>query len=135
LRHFLARNSEHPEHHDWLLANCFAQSEALLQGRPFDADSADPLANHRAMPGSRPSSTILLDALDPRSLGALIALYEHKVFCQGMIWQLNPFDQWGVELGKTLGESVHRALVGADPGTVSPVTRRLIETVKRQQLD
>jgi len=131
----LERSAEYPDHHDWLVANCLAQSEALLQGRRLDESSGDALAQHRAMPGNRPSSTILLDALDPASLGALIALYEHKVFCQGMIWELNPFDQWGVELGKTLGESVHRALGGGEAGAVSPVTRRLIEVVKRQQMD
>ncbi|NJN50573.1 MAG: glucose-6-phosphate isomerase [Gammaproteobacteria bacterium] len=118
-------------HHDWLLANCLAQSEALLQGR--STVSSDPLANHRAMPGNRGSTTILLDALTPKHLGALIALYEHKVYCQGMIWDINSFDQWGVELGKTIGETLFAALGGKPITGVSPATLALIDTIKRRR--
>ncbi|HEV8260166.1 MAG TPA: glucose-6-phosphate isomerase [Burkholderiales bacterium] len=107
-----------PEHHDILLANCIAQSEALLRGknadearaelkaRGIEADEAERLVPHRTFPGNRPSNTIVLRQLDPRSLGALIALYEHKVFAQGAIWNINSFDQWGVELGKQLANAV-----------------------------
>jgi len=107
-----------PEHHDILLANCIAQSEALLRGknadevraelkaRGIEGDEAERLVAHRTFPGNRPSNTIVLRQLDPRSLGALIALYEHKVFAQGAIWNINSFDQWGVELGKQLAIDV-----------------------------
>lgn len=91
-------------HHDILIANCFAQTEALMNG------SQAPGAPHRTFDGNRPSNTILLEKLDPRSLGALIALYEHKVFVQGVIWNVNSFDQWGVELGKRLAASIEGEL-------------------------
>ena len=98
------------DHHDWLLANCLAQSKAMLQGRAADG----PLAEHRSVPGGHPSTTVLLDELNPRSLGALLALYEHKVFCLGAIWQINAFDQWGVELGKELAGPIHDALASGE---------------------
>lgn len=88
-----------PAHHRVLLANMIAQSEALMKGAP----GAD---RHHDYPGNRPSTTILLDQLSPRILGMLIAAYEHKVFCQAVIWQINPFDQWGVELGKQLANRI-----------------------------
>ena len=94
------------DHHDWLLANCLAQSKAMLEGRAADGPSAD----HRSVPGGHPSTTLLLDELSPRSLGALLALYEHKVFCLGVLWQINAFDQWGVELGKELAGPIHDEL-------------------------
>lgn len=118
------------EHHTWLTANCLAQSEALLQGSSPPA--SDALAAHRAMTGSRGSTTILLDRLSPATLGALIALYEHKVYCQGMIWGINPFDQWGVELGKTIGETLFRAIKGGPVNTLSTLTRQLLEKFKRR---
>ena len=80
-----------------LLANGVAQSQALMQGR---AGADEP---HRDFPGNRPSTTLLLERLTPRSLGALLALYEHRVFTSGAVWGIDSFDQWGVELGKTLG--------------------------------
>ena len=94
------------DHHDWLIANCLAQSKAMLEGRAADG----PLAEHRSVPGGHPSTTLLLDELNPRSLGAVLALYEHKVFCLGAIWQINAFDQWGVELGKELAGPIHDEL-------------------------
>lgn len=101
------------DHHDWLLANCLAQSKAMLEGRAGEG----PLAEHRSVPGGHPSTTLLLDELSPRSLGALLALYEHKVFCLGAIWQINAFDQWGVELGKELAEPIYDELAsGEDRG-------------------
>ncbi len=118
-------------HHDWLLANCLAQAEALVRGR--EVAGADPLAPHRSMPGNRGSTTLLLDSLSPYSMGALLALYEHKVYCQGMIWGINPFDQWGVELGKTIGESLHASLAGQAAADSTAVTQRLIEVIKRKR--
>ncbi len=112
---------EHPliDHHAKLLANCFAQSEALMLGRTLDeakkvagADKPE-LAPHLVFPGNRPTSTLLVDALTARSLGALIALYEHKVLVQASVWDINPFDQWGVELGKILGKVVEADLTAA----------------------
>lgn len=97
-------------HHDLLAANLFAQSEALAFGKPAAAVAAEGVADeliaHRTFPGNRPSSTLLLDELTPRTLGALIALYEHKVFTQGVLWDINSFDQWGVELGKVLASRI-----------------------------
>jgi glucose-6-phosphate isomerase len=101
-------------HHDLLVANCFAQGEALMRGRSkeqaeainrglgLSAEEAARLAPHKSFSGSRPSSTFLYEKLTPAMLGRLIALYEHKVFVEAAIWDINPFDQWGVELGKEL---------------------------------
>jgi glucose-6-phosphate isomerase len=121
----------YPEHHQWLLSNCLAQSEALLVGRKVTSGDAG-LAAQRSMPGNRPSTTILLDALTPRSLGTLLALYEHKTFCQGIIWQINSFDQWGVELGKVLAESIHPELGGGRRQQHDPSTAGLIELLQHQ---
>jgi glucose-6-phosphate isomerase len=104
-----------------LLANCFAQSAALafgktaeearseLNGTMPEAELAS-LLPHKVFAGNQPSSTLLLPRLDPQTLGALIALYEHKVFVQGVIWGLNSFDQWGVELGKAVASSILPAI-------------------------
>ncbi len=93
-------------HHDQLMANMLAQGEALAFGKPAEQVAAEgvgpDLVPHRTFPGNRPSSTILADRLTPAVLGALVALYEHSVYTQGVIWGINPFDQWGVELGKVL---------------------------------
>jgi glucose-6-phosphate isomerase len=114
-----------PGHQEALLANCFAQSEALMRGKTEQEVSAElqaqglaperiaALTPHRAFPGNRPSNTLLLQALTPASLGALIALYEHKVFVQGVIWGVNSFDQWGVELGKVLARAIQNELMTA----------------------
>ncbi|XUW89859.1 glucose-6-phosphate isomerase [Burkholderia sp. M6-3] len=112
---------EHPlvSHHPKLLANCFAQSEALMLGRTLEEAKkvAGPdkpeLAPHLVFPGNRPTTTLLVEALTARSLGALIALYEHKVLVQASVWNINPFDQWGVELGKILGKVVEADLTAA----------------------
>ncbi|TKC87320.1 glucose-6-phosphate isomerase [Trinickia terrae] len=101
----------HDVHHDILLANCFAQTEALMNGSP---SASEP---HRNFDGNRPTNTICLDKLDPASLGALLALYEHKVFVQGAIWGINSFDQWGVELGKRLAVTIEDEI--AQPGEVT----------------
>lgn len=113
-------------HHAMLASNCFGQTQALMQGKTFDECLADlsgkgldeatqrSLATHKTMPGNKPSNTLLFDQLDPKTLGALVALYEHKVFVQGAIWGLNSFDQWGVELGKVLGNQVLDKLVNPE---------------------
>ena len=99
-----------------LLANAFAQTEALMRGRTHGevTDATEALKPHRSFPGNRPSTTIVLDAVTPESLGMLIALYEHKVFVQGLIWGIDSFDQWGVELGKELATGLLPALRGAE---------------------
>ncbi|HEY3539804.1 MAG TPA: glucose-6-phosphate isomerase [Casimicrobiaceae bacterium] len=127
---------EHPlaSHHPKLLANCFAQSEALMLGRTVEearkvaGPDKPELVPHLVFPGNRPSTTLLVDALTPHSLGALIALYEHKVLVQATIWNINPFDQWGVELGKILGKVVEADLVAAqfDPSKHDSSTSALI---------
>src|ERR1017187_8667250 len=97
-------------HHDILLANVFAQAEALAFGKTtqeVEADGTPPwLAPHKTFEGNRPSNTILLERLTPAALGKLVALYEHSVFTQGTIWQIDSFDQWGVELGKVLAQRI-----------------------------
>jgi glucose-6-phosphate isomerase len=131
-----------PGHHDMLVANCLAQGEALLRGKTADevraelaargmaGEALDKLVPHRVFPGNRPSNTLVMDRLDPRTLGALIALYEHKVFVQGAVWNVNSFDQWGVELGKQLAGSVLEDLkAGKAGGAHDPSTRRLIQHV------
>jgi glucose-6-phosphate isomerase len=115
------------EHHAMLLSNFFAQTEALARGLSADEVSAAmrtqgladaeirKLVPHRTFEGDRPSTSILLDELTPHALGALIALYEHKVFVQSVIWDINPFDQWGVELGKTLAGRILPELGAGGP--------------------
>ena len=97
-------------HHDILLANVFAQTEALAFGKTPEQVKAegtpDWLVPHRVFEGNRPSNTIMAEELDPKTLGKLVALYEHSVFTQGAIWQIDSFDQWGVELGKVLAQKI-----------------------------
>jgi glucose-6-phosphate isomerase len=115
---------------DALLANALAQAEALMRGsRP---QAGDPLAAHRECPGNRPSNTILLDALTPARLGALLALYEHKTAVLGWLWRINSFDQWGVELGKTLAAEIEPlfASTEAAPERLSLPSRRLLERLR-----
>ena len=109
-----------------LLANAIAQAEALMVGRP-PAETTDP---QRAFPGNRPSSFILMERLEPETLGALIALYEHKTFVEGVLWGINSFDQWGVELGKTLATRVLGELEGGPAGAHDPSTAALIARLK-----
>ena len=103
---------DHPEQHVWLLANCLSQGQALYQGQPLDPLRQDPLAPHKFLPGKHPSTTLLLSELTPEALGELLALYEHKVMCLGILLDINAWDQWGVELGKTLARQIHQNLVG-----------------------
>ena len=105
-------------HHDILMANVFAQAEALAFGKT-EAEvkaegTADWLVPHRLFEGNRPSNTIMMDSLTPAALGKLVALYEHNVFTQGIIWQIDNFDQWGVELGKVLAQRIVAQLESAE---------------------
>jgi glucose-6-phosphate isomerase len=107
-------------HHDILLANVFAQAEALAFGKTADQVRSEGtpewLVPHRVFEGNRPSNVILADELTPEVLGKLVALYEHSVFVQGTIWRVNSFDQWGVELGKALAQKIIPELEGpAEP--------------------
>ncbi|MEJ2438708.1 MAG: glucose-6-phosphate isomerase [Gammaproteobacteria bacterium] len=107
-----------PKHHDILMANVFAQAEAFMRGKTesevrqelqaqgLEADALEALLPYKVFTGNRPSNLILFRTLDPRTLGRLIALYEHKYFVQGIVWNINSFDQWGVELGKQLAKTV-----------------------------
>ena len=135
-----------PGHHDALLANCFAQSEAFMTGKTGDEVRADlaaqklsateieELVPHKTFPGNRPSNTILMDQLTPLTLGALIALYEHKTFVQGVIWDVNSFDQWGVELGKVLAKNIQAELQGEiQPARHDSSTNGLIIMAKAAQ--
>jgi glucose-6-phosphate isomerase len=109
--------------HGLLMANLFAQSEALAFGKTADEVAAEgtapALVPHRVFEGNRPSNTILAERLTPRTLGTLIALYEHSVFTQGTIWGIDSFDQWGVELGKALAQ---RLLPELDPARDAPLS-------------
>lgn len=116
---FARPNHPHLEHHDLLMANLFAQAEALAFGKTRDEVVAEGVPDHqiehRVFPGNRPSTVVLADRLTPRVLGELVALYEHKVFVQGCVWGINSFDQWGVELGKALATRIGPELVGDGP--------------------
>jgi glucose-6-phosphate isomerase len=107
------------DHHDLLMANFFAQTEALALGKTAEEVRADGVKDfqvpHRTFEGNHPTNTILLDKLTPATLGKLVALYEHKVFVQGTVWQINSFDQWGVELGKVLANRIVPELESATP--------------------
>ena len=127
----LACNSRHPvgDHHDKLAANCLAQTQALMNGKTasearreleeagLKADGLERLLPYKVFEGNRPTNTLLFETLDPRTLGSLIALYEHKIFVQGVIWNVFSFDQWGVELGKQLAGRILPELGEAGPAT------------------
>jgi glucose-6-phosphate isomerase len=134
------------DHHKLLLANYFAQTEALMKGRTaaearaelegqgFKADKLEALLPHKVFPGNRPTNSFLYQRLDPHTLGRLIALYEHKIFVQGAIWNVNSFDQWGVELGKKLASVILPELDG--PGDIAShdgSTNTLINEFKRRR--
>ena len=139
-------NSQKPlgEHHEILLSNFLAQTEALMNGRTdaeaqaalesagVSGDSLKALLPHTVFAGNRPTTSILIERLDPYALGMLIALYEHKVFIQGIIWGINSFDQWGVELGKQLANTILPELKdGASPGDHDVSTQGLIDHIKK----
>ncbi|MCG8428784.1 MAG: glucose-6-phosphate isomerase [Chromatiales bacterium] len=134
-------HNELADQHEKLLANCFAQTEALMKGRTaeeakvelqsqgLNEEAIATLLPHKVFPGNRPTNTILIDKLTPRRLGALIALYEHKIFVQGVVWGVNSYDQWGVELGKQLAgvilpELKEEAETGSHDGSTTGLITR-----------
>jgi len=131
--------------HRLLAANCLAQSEALLRGRSLaearalmqakglEGDALERQARHRVFPGNRPSTTLIYPQLTPFTLGQIIALYEHRVFVEGVILGINSFDQWGVELGKELATALGPMLEGADASAKDGSTRALIAFLRAQR--
>ena len=115
-------DAPYPQNHRALQANLLAQTEAFANGQSSD----DP---HRAYAGGRPTTTLLLDALTPHSFGALLALYEHSVYLQSLVWGINAFDQFGVELGKQVANRLLPALEGQAQAE-DPVTRALLEQLR-----
>ncbi|WP_288939520.1 glucose-6-phosphate isomerase [uncultured Roseovarius sp.] len=134
-------------HHRLLVANCLAQSEALMCGRSmdqarelmakagFEGDELERQAAHRAFPGNRPSTTLIYDRLTPRRLGQIVALYEHRVFVEGVILGINSFDQWGVELGKVLATELEPVLSGNSDGAGKDGSTRALVTFVRQHME
>jgi glucose-6-phosphate isomerase len=135
------------DHHRLLLANCFAQTEALMRGKSADdvraelaeqglaGEALERLVPHKVFPGNRPSTTIVYRTLDARTLGMLLAMYEHKVFTMGAIWNINSFDQWGVELGKQLAKRVDADLAAAaDTSGHDGSTNQLINLTRQGRL-
>jgi glucose-6-phosphate isomerase len=127
----------HGAHHDYLMANILAQAEALAFGKTVDEVKAegnpDWLAQHRAFEGNRPSNMIIAEQLTPEMLGKLVALYEHSVFTQGAIWNINSFDQWGVELGKVLAKRIIPELQSATELNHDSSTNALIRLYRKQK--
>jgi glucose-6-phosphate isomerase len=134
----LASHNPIGDHHAKLLANCLAQGEALMRGKTAaearaelevsgqDAATIERLVPHKVFPGNRPSTTLLVDRLTPERLGALIALYEHRIFVQGVVWGVNSFDQWGVELGKQLAGTILQELEGGASAAHDASTAALV---------
>ncbi|MCE9677995.1 glucose-6-phosphate isomerase [Shewanella sp. AS1] len=135
------------EHHQQLASNCFGQTQAMMQGRTYEEALAELshsqlsdeeknlIAKHKVMPGNKPSNTLLMNKLTPGTLGALIALYEHRTFVQGAIWDINSFDQWGVELGKTLGNDVlARLKADSDANELDASSNGLINKFRRASI-
>lgn len=134
-------------HHRLLVANCLAQSEALMCGRSmdqardlmakagFEGDELERQAAHRVFPGNRPSTTLIYDQLTPRRLGQIIALYEHRVFVEGVILGINSFDQWGVELGKVLATQLEPVLSGDSDGAGKDGSTRALVAFVRQHME
>ncbi len=142
--------NESGDHHSILLSNVFAQAEALMKGKTaaevreeleaqgMPADKIDALLNHKVFQGNRPSNMIIVPRFDPKSLGRLIAMYEHKIFVQGVIWNVNSYDQWGVELGKQLAKKILPEIKGNKTVTThDSSTNGLINAVRalREGLD
>ncbi|NTV46439.1 MAG: glucose-6-phosphate isomerase [Chlorobiales bacterium] len=135
------------EHHEILLSNFFAQTEALMKGKTEDearkelqasgmsGEELETLLPHKVFPGNRPTNSILFKKLTPKTLGTLIAMYEHKIFVQGVIWNVNSFDQWGVELGKQLAKVILPELKGnSDVSSHDPSTNGLINYYRKNRL-
>ncbi len=129
---FLVSINNHYQDTDYqkrLFANCLAQSEALMSGNSATTNPGD----YKHVPGNRPSTIIVYDQLTPATLGKLLAIYEHRVFVQASIWDINPFDQWGVELGKQLSEKLLGSAENIQPDEIDPTTRHLLEYFSRKQ--
>ncbi|EAL5963393.1 glucose-6-phosphate isomerase [Campylobacter jejuni] len=138
----LSKKGNLPDHHEILLSNVFAQAEAFMRGKTLEEvqeemakkglkeDQIQKLAPHRVFSGNRPSNILLLDEIHPRSIGSLVALYEHKIFVQGVIWDINSFDQWGVELGKELAKTILSELKGGKIQEHDSSTKHLIQIYK-----
>jgi glucose-6-phosphate isomerase len=138
----IAADHDHPEQQRLLIANCLAQSAALmlgkdagavraeLQAKGFSGDALDSAIPHRVFRGNRPSNTLLLPRLDAYHLGALLALYEHRTFVQSVLWNINAFDQWGVELGKQLAQSVLCAMDQPSSAELDGSTRSLLSRMQ-----
>lgn len=131
-------NASLQQQHELSLANCLAQSRVLAFGNAAIADTVTDSATivseadkYKYYRGNQPSTTLLIDELTPHSLGALVALYEHKVYVMASIWDINPFDQWGVEMGKQMAESVHHAMQQEDSGQFDTSTDQLLQHIKR----
>jgi len=122
-----ASGSELTDHHRWLEANALAQSQAMMLGEGG-------VSSEREVPGDHSTTTLILDRLDAFHLGALLAMHEHKVFCQGVIWSINSFDQWGVEIGKRLANPIYRQLTGADASGQDRSTRFLIDHLRERSV-
>jgi glucose-6-phosphate isomerase len=143
----LTTHTDMPHQHQNLVANCLAQSRTLMVGRSLksanaallqrglDRNEAAKLAPHLVMPGNRPSSIITMKSLNPDTLGALLALYEHRTFCSGQLWRINSFDQWGVELGKEISVDILQRLKASDSSSsaMDAATERLIQLWRSAQ--
>ena len=126
------------DHHAILFANCLSQARAMMAGKTLeearqelldsgmDAMQAEALAPHKLIPGNQPSNIVLMDKLSPGRLGALIAAYEHRTFVQSVIWDIDCFDQWGVELGKQMGNEILPRLKGEAGGATDSATDNLV---------
>ncbi|MBR5494174.1 MAG: glucose-6-phosphate isomerase, partial [Psychrobacter sp.] len=129
-----ATNASLQQQHELSLANCLAQSRVLAFGNAAIADADIQIASdadkYKYYRGNQPSTTLLIDELTPHSLGALIALYEHKVYVMASIWDINPFDQWGVEMGKQMAESVHAAMQQEGDEQFDSSTNQLLQHIK-----
>jgi glucose-6-phosphate isomerase len=141
----LNTHTELKEQHRKLVANCFAQSRTLMVGRSLEEAQADLLsrglseaeatakAPHLTMAGNRPNSVISMDVLSPKNLGALLALYEHRTFCSSQIWGINPFDQWGVEVGKVISSNILEGLSGEGSEKMDASTEELMQRWRQAQ--
>ncbi len=131
-------NHPYSQHHDMLVSHCFAQSQALMEGKTvaqaydelidggWGEQRSRELAPHKKMSGNKPNNVLLMNDLSPRNIGALLALYEHKVVAQGMLWNINSFDQWGVELGKQLSRPIYQSLINGNGNAQSDCSTRAL---------
>jgi len=136
-----SHTGEQPQHNH-LISNCLAQSQALMDGLSahsinqslvedgLESELAKQLAAHKSIPGNKPSTIISMNTITPTTIGALLALYEHKVFCQSIVWNINAFDQWGVELGKLISNDIYPAVMGHDSTLTNPATAASVQAYR-----